>query len=589
MAQTQSLLKQGLSRRLRPKHFDEVVGQGLIIQALKNAISDKRLNPVILFSGTRGIGKTTLARLVAQAAQCDAPDAGSPCGQCALCQSMQKGGMIDLVEVDAASKNKVEDMRALLDQMHYAPHEGRYKVLILDEVHMLSNHSFNALLKTLEEPMSHQLFLMATTDPQKLPETILSRCLHFQLKPIASEDLRAHLEAVCAKESVSCDEEGMDLLVHYARGSIRDALSLLDQLIALKTTLVAEDITSMIGTVSESKLYQLWSAIIQQDVTQSLTLAQDWHQAHAQFDLVLKQMMQCMHDALAGIKPKNAAADDLAQLTALPDHQKHAGYALMQEGLRSLAWAPSPYLGFRMVLMRLCHLDAPSAAQSAAAVSRAARSHLAASQSEGSRPAQAQQLAPSPVKQASVAKPATEAQPVPSQAASPASDSDAASHDWATIYPQLGLKGLTLALCAHMRLLSVDPQNQICVFEIDSAQATILNDRIEQKIADSMAVYLGMSACRLQVSSGRAAQPKADVKKAKQPNKVAVPSSQAVAPESAMHVAKTSKNISKASDSTEAPVAAPQQAGKADAVLEQIEATFGAGLSSKKTVETVPE
>jgi DNA polymerase III subunit gamma/tau len=471
MTESGTLLKQGLSRRLRPHHFDDVVGQTLIIKALQNVIDQQCVNPVMLFSGTRGVGKTTLARIVAQAIQCETPQSGSPCRSCAACLSMQKGGMIDLLEVDAASKNKVEDIRALLDQMQYVPHEGRYKVLILDEVHMLSNHSFNVLLKILEEPLPHQLFMMATTDPQKLPETVLSRCMHFQLKPISDDDLNTYLQSVCARESVACEAQAIDLLVNYARGSIRDVLSLLDQLLALTNNVTAAHVTSMIGTIADQRVDTLMRAVSENDWSLAQRIAQECYNADAQFDLVLPQMMRWVHDQLCQSTKTVKQVDESLQIDKA---QLHLYYDLILKGLKTLSWAPSPYLGFRMILQRLCYLSEKNTSSEA----------LAQVPSHSHQPKRPMTNSPMQSEKKTTEKKTDQNVP-PNRSGSLPLTAEA----WSDIFPNLGLTGLSLALCAQLFFIKIE--GKICYFSISKAHAPILNPRVTQKIEEAISSYCG--------------------------------------------------------------------------------------------------
>ena len=223
---------QALARKWRPRVFEDVVGQAHVVTALANALESQRLHHAFLFSGTRGVGKTTIARILAKCLNCERGVTAHPCGECAACREIDEGRFVDLIEVDAASKTKVEDTRDLLENVPYAPTRGRYKVYLIDEVHMLSAHSFNALLKTLEEPPPHVKFLLATTDPQRLPATVLSRCLQFSLKRLGAGRIAAHLGRVAAAEGVSAEPAALEALGAAADGSVRDGLSLLDQAIA---------------------------------------------------------------------------------------------------------------------------------------------------------------------------------------------------------------------------------------------------------------------------------------------------------------------------------------------------------------------
>src|ERR1700761_5461067 len=247
-----------LARTWRPKKFAELVGQEHVRRALTHALDTDRVHHAFLFTGTRGVGKTTIARILAKCLNCDRGVSATPCGECPSCVAIDEGRFVDLIEVDAASRTKVDDTRELLDNVQYAPTRGRYKVYLIDEVHMLSTHSFNALLKTLEEPPPHVKFLLATTDPQKLPVTVLSRCLQFNLKRIPLAQIAAHLRAILEKEGIEFEPAGLALVAQAADGSMRDGLSLLDQLIAFGGGKAGEDETrAMLSTISRDQIERL--------------------------------------------------------------------------------------------------------------------------------------------------------------------------------------------------------------------------------------------------------------------------------------------------------------------------------------------
>ena len=247
-----------LARKWRPRTFSEIVGQEHVLRALTNALQSGRLHHAYLFAGTRGVGKTTIARILAKALNCEKGMTADPCGECSACREIDEGRFVDLIEVDAASKTKVDDTRDLLDNVQFAPAGGRFKVYLIDEVHMLTKHSFNALLKTLEEPPPHVKFLLATTDPQKLPVTVLSRCLQFNLKRLTPALIRARLDYICGEEKVPADRQALAMIARSADGSLRDALSLLDQAIAYCSGEVREQATAeMLGTIDRQYVLQL--------------------------------------------------------------------------------------------------------------------------------------------------------------------------------------------------------------------------------------------------------------------------------------------------------------------------------------------
>src|SRR5690554_3625404 len=262
---------QVLARKWRPRSFREMVGQTHVLKALINALDHQRLHHAYLFTGTRGVGKTTIARIMAKCLNCEQGISSTPCGECSICREIDEGRFVDLIEVDAASKTKVEDTRELLDNVQYMPSRGRYKVYLIDEVHMLSTSSFNALLKTLEEPSPHVKFLLATTDPQKLPPTVLSRCLQFSLKNMAPEPIVEHLKHVLTSEQVPFEEQALWLLGRAADGSMRDAMSLTDQAVAFgEGKVVAEDVRAMLGTLDQGQVFVLLAALARADANEVL-------------------------------------------------------------------------------------------------------------------------------------------------------------------------------------------------------------------------------------------------------------------------------------------------------------------------------
>ena len=259
---------QALARKWRPKNFHEVVGQKHVVTALTNGLDNNRLHHAFLLTGTRGVGKTTLARILAKSLNCEEGISSHPCGVCSICQEVDQGRFVDLIEIDAASRTKVEDTREILDNVQYAPTRGRYKVYLIDEVHMLSNSSFNALLKTLEEPPEHVKFILATTDPQKLPVTVLSRCLRFHLKKIPATEIKDHLSMIMDAEQISYSPKGLELIAKSGAGSMRDSLSLLDQGIAYTNgDLQFEPIQTMLGLIDDQYALLILKALANLDQT----------------------------------------------------------------------------------------------------------------------------------------------------------------------------------------------------------------------------------------------------------------------------------------------------------------------------------
>lgn len=352
---------QVLARKWRPAKFTEMVGQEHVLKALVNALDDDRLHHAYLFTGTRGVGKTSIARLFAKSLNCETGVSSTPCGQCSACQEISEGRFIDLIEVDAASRTKVEDTRELLENVQYAPTHGRFKVYLIDEVHMLSSHSFNALLKTLEEPPPHVKFLLATTDPQKLPVTILSRCLQFNLKNMIPERIVEHLCRVLTAENIKYEEPALWLLARSADGSMRDALSLTDQAIAFGAGQVVEaDVRAMLGTIDQRLVYLLVDSLASHDAKALLATVDELARFSPDYNVVLGDLISLMHRiALAQIVPDavdNGLGDrelllDLAAKLTAEDVQLFYQTALM--GRKDLPFVPDAREGLEMTLMRM--------------------------------------------------------------------------------------------------------------------------------------------------------------------------------------------------------------------------------------------
>ncbi len=352
---------QVLARKWRPHSFAEMAGQEHVLRALINALDQQRLHQAYLFTGTRGVGKTTIARIIAKALNCERGISSTPCGECSACVEIAEGRFIDLIEVDAASRTKVEDTRELLDNVQYTPTRGRYKVYLIDEVHMLSTHSFNALLKTLEEPPPHVKFLLATTDPQKLPATILSRCLQFNLKRMSPDLIESQLIKILKEEAVEHDASSLKYLSHAADGSMRDALSLLDQAIAYgQGSLRSEDVANMLGYISREPIYELLAALIAQDAEAMIGAVAALEEQAADYLVVLDELISLLQQlALAQWAP--AAVDDsfgdservcsLAKQLSVEDVQLYYQIALV--GKRDLPLSPVAKQGLEMVLLRM--------------------------------------------------------------------------------------------------------------------------------------------------------------------------------------------------------------------------------------------
>ncbi len=352
---------QALARRWRPQTFADVVGQDHVVSALTNALSSGRIHHAFLFSGTRGVGKTTLARIFAKALNCETGITAVPCGQCSACVGISEGNYADLLEVDAASRTKVEDTREMLENVQYAPSLGRSRVYLIDEVHMLSMHSFNALLKTLEEPPDHVKFLLATTDPQKLPATVLSRCIQFNLKAMDIQQLQDHMEHILKTEQIAFDPDGLRVIARSAEGSVRDALSLLDQAIAHGQGEVrSERVRSMLGMIEIHFTRELLDAVANQDGSAVLATVAEMAQRAVDFREALDDILTALHNvALYQVNPdilesKGMDMEELAQMASRVDSELlQLFYQTALLGKRDFALATDPRSGFEMTLLRM--------------------------------------------------------------------------------------------------------------------------------------------------------------------------------------------------------------------------------------------
>ncbi|WP_108125465.1 DNA polymerase III subunit gamma/tau [Saccharospirillum mangrovi] len=362
---------QVLARKWRPATFSDMVGQSHVLKALINALDQQRLHHAYLFTGTRGVGKTTLARLLAKSLNCEQGVSSRPCGVCSACREIAEGRFVDLLEIDAASRTRVEDTRELLDNVQYAPTRGRYKIYLIDEVHMLSTHSFNALLKTLEEPPPHVKFLLATTDPQKLPVTVLSRCLQFNLKSMTREGIVGYLQHILAEETVPFDDPSLWLLAEAAAGSMRDALSLTDQAIAFGEGQLREtEVAAMLGTVDLKRVLNLVRGLIEKDASALMAQVAELAEHAPDFRALMNELLSTLHrvaiaqaapDALDNSKGDRNVLVALAQ--AAQPEDVHLFYQFGTASVKDLALAPSERAGFEMALLRMLAFS-PSPARS---------------------------------------------------------------------------------------------------------------------------------------------------------------------------------------------------------------------------------
>lgn len=356
-----------LARKWRPRSFDTLVGQEHVVRALTHALEGGRLHHAYLFTGTRGIGKTTVARILAKSLNCETGVSASPCGHCSACVEIDSGRFIDLLEVDAATNTRVDEMRQLLENAVYAPTRGRYKVYVIDEVHMLSNAAFNAMLKTLEEPPEHVKFILATTDPQKIPVTVLSRCLQFNLKLMTQQAISKHLAMVLESEQVSAESPALHLIAKAAGGSMRDALSLLDQAIAHGAGQVREsEVRLMLGTVGDDFVFEIVDALLDKDAARLIDIAGKISVRSLSFESALSAFSELMvRIQVFQLAPSDQFADDSERqrldryASQISPEYVQLAYGIALQGREQLQYAPDHFAGFVMTLLRL-HAFAPS-------------------------------------------------------------------------------------------------------------------------------------------------------------------------------------------------------------------------------------
>ncbi len=351
---------QVLARKWRPRDFAGLVGQEHVVRALRHALEAQRLHHAYLFTGTRGVGKTTLARILAKCLNCETGVTAEPCGRCSACQEIDAGRFVDLLEVDAATNTKVDEMRQLLDTAQYSPTRGRYKVYVIDEVHMLSTSAFNAMLKTLEEPPEHLKFILATTDPQKIPVTVLSRCLQFNLKQMPPAAIAGHLEKVLGEEQISFEHEALALIARAASGSMRDALSILDQAIAHGGGRVsAAAVSEMLGSVDRGYLLDLLGAVAEGDAAAALRIADDMQSRSLSFDAALAELARLLlalavRQSVPNAPPEEPDAARLAEIGGQIDPETvQLYYEIALHGREELELSPDEHAGFVMTVLRM--------------------------------------------------------------------------------------------------------------------------------------------------------------------------------------------------------------------------------------------
>ena len=467
---------QVLARKWRPHNFTEVVGQEHVVKSLMNALQHDRLHHAYLFTGTRGVGKTTIARILAKAINCENLQDFNPCGECSVCRELDEGRFLDLIEVDAASRTKVEDTRDLLDNAQYAPNHGRYKVYLIDEVHMLSGHSFNALLKTLEEPPAHVKFLLATTDPHKIPVTVLSRCLQFNLKRLLPSQIFNQMEFILQQENIEAESGALKLLSRAADGSMRDGLSLLDQAIVYGNGKVGtEDVNAMLGTVAQQPVEDILTALAEGNAVAILDKINEIANLTPDFSDVLQQILQVLHRIALQQQIPNAIDHDFdvemiaALASKLSPEDVQLYYQIGLVGQRDLDLAPDPRSGFEMVMLRMLTFRPVGTAP------------------EQVKPTQVRQPVNKPEPQPAY-KPTVTGRPAVVSEKSPP-ESVVQNHDanWMEMVAAMKINGLTRELAHNCVLENID--DTVCTLTLDPGHKQLRGTRTEENLQKALQAY----------------------------------------------------------------------------------------------------
>jgi DNA polymerase-3 subunit gamma/tau len=487
---------QVLARKWRPRSFATLVGQEHVVRALTHALDQQRLHHAYLFTGTRGVGKTTIARILAKALNCETGITSAPCGTCSSCQEIDAGRFVDLIEVDAATNTKVDEMRQLLENATYAPTRGRFKVYVIDEVHMLSTSAFNAMLKTLEEPPEHIKFILATTDPQKIPVTVLSRCLQFNLKQMPQGHIVEHLARILEAEQVPFEPAALRHIAKGAAGSMRDALSLLDQAIAHGAGRIEEaGVRDMLGTVGEDHLFALLDALAARDVHAMLAVAGEMDARSLSFDSALQELATQLHRiALVQFAPE--AIVDEAERARLAGYAQHLDAEFLQlcyqiaiNGRSDLALAPDEYSGFLMTLLRLVAFNPETPPALGAGKPPEAVARPAVAPAAKAAPAIAIPTAST-----------TQAAPVAAPPPAAAPKLMPANGDWHGLLESLKLGGMVRELAHHCELTE-QTDNAIKLRLNPAHKSLLMNKAPQEKLQAALATHFGRTV-RLSIEIG---------------------------------------------------------------------------------------
>ena len=467
---------QVLARKWRPSNFTEVVGQDHVVKSLINALQHNRLHHAYLFTGTRGVGKTSIARILAKAINCENLQDFNPCGLCSVCIALNEGRFLDLIEVDAASRTKVEDTRDLLDNAQYAPSHGRYKVYIIDEVHMLSGHSFNALLKTLEEPPPHVKFLLATTDPHKIPVTVLSRCLQLNLKQLSPAQIYTQMAFILEQEAIEFEVPSLKLLSRAADGSMRDGLSLLDQAIVYGNGKVTtEDVSAMLGTIAQQPVTELLDALAEGNAVEILNKINDIANLTPDFSGLLQEILIALH-RIALLQQIPTAidhefdSDDILALSAkFSPEDVQLYYQIGLVGQKDLDLAPDPRGGFEMVMLRMLIFKPET------------------QQKRTDKSVQVQSIASKVMPATVISKQSSVAPSVVISESLKAVAQDAGANDWLSMIVAMKLDGFTREFANNCALVSID--DNACTLLIDPSH--VRRAKAEEALQKALQAYRG--------------------------------------------------------------------------------------------------
>ena len=468
---------QVLARKWRPGTFKDMVGQSHVLKALANALDQDRLHHAYLFTGTRGVGKTTLARILAKCLNCEKGVSSTPCGVCSPCVAIDEGRFVDLIEVDAASRAKVEETRDLMDNVQYAPSSGRFKVYLIDEIHMFSNHSFNALLKTLEEPPPHVKFLLATTEPKKLPVTILSRCLQFNLSHLTNDQIAKQLEMILGEEDVKYDQPSTELIARGAAGSMRDALSLLDQAIAYGGGVLEESqVRAMMGTIDSADLNGLIQSLIDADPERLLNTVETIALQNPDFDALLSELLSMFQKiAIIQVLPDDSTnplknSSDLVNFAKVMNKEDvQLYYQIGMMGRKDLYLAPDSKSGFEMIMIRMLAFrpveadEIPTTTQTPQAVKATTKPETAEQQASNAEQVAVMQVTPEPKTQT--------------------------NNDWKNIIDEMALAGLVKELAGNCALKSHTADK--IELALTPSQEHLLNQNQKERLEQAIKTRFG--------------------------------------------------------------------------------------------------